>query len=396
MNNIKALITKLSSVDYKELNLSECSEIKRGVRVTKSQLANDKPYPVYSGGVTPMGYFDNFNQDENTITIVKYGTAGFVNFILEKFWANDVCYCIKPSELLINKFLYFVLKNQQDDIYARVNRDAVPAHLQTEEIETIKVPVPPLEVQKEIVRILENFTQLEAELEAELEARTQQYEYYRNKLLDFSTGFVGVPKIDMMIKELCPGGVDIKTLKDIGKVKMCKRIFKEQTTIQGDIPFYKIGTFGSVPDSYISEKIFLEYKNKYPYPKIGDVLVSAAGTIGKTVVFDGKPSYFQDSNIVWLENDETLITNRYLLYFYSLGKWNKAEGGTIDRLYNDIILHTEIHVPPKLIQNEIVKILDSFSDLVNSISEGIPAEIKARKKQYEYYRNKLFTFKERK
>ena len=80
---------------------------------------------------------------------------------------------------------------------------------------------------------------------------------------------------------------------------MNKRIFKEQTTTKGDIPFYKIGTFGSDADSFISRDLFEEYKNKYPYPNIGDILISASGSIGRTVVYNGEDAYYQDSNIVW-------------------------------------------------------------------------------------------------
>lgn len=93
---------------------------------------------------------------------------------------------------------------------------------------------------------------------------------------------------------------------------MCKRIFKDQTSPYGDVPFYKIGTFGEVPDAYISSMLYEEYKQKYPYPRKGEVLISAAGTIGKAVVYNGEQAYFQDSNIVWVSNDETKVKNSFL------------------------------------------------------------------------------------
>ena len=183
-------------------------------------------------------------------------------------------------------------------------------------------------------------------------------------------------------------------LGDIGQVRMCKRILKSQTNTTGGVPFYKIGTFGKEADAYISEETYNEYKQKYNYPKKGDILISCSGTIGRTVVFDGKPAYFQDSNIVWLEHDESIVLNEYLRYCYSRRPWNLSLGGTIARLYNDDILKTEIPVPPIEEQKKIVTILDKFEKLTNDISEGLPAEIKARKKQYEYYRDKLLNFKE--
>ena len=174
---------------------------------------------------------------------------------------------------------------------------------------------------------------------------------------------------------------------------MCKRILKQETNTEEGVPFYKIGTFGKIADSYISKELFLEYKEKYSYPRKGEILISAAGTIGRSVVYDGTPAYFQDSNIVWLANDESLVLNRYLYYFYSLFPWRVADGGTIARLYNDQIRQTEIPIPPLEVQEKIVSILDRFDTLCNDLSQGLPAEIAARKKQYEYYRDKLLTFR---
>ena len=177
---------------------------------------------------------------------------------------------------------------------------------------------------------------------------------------------------------------------------MCKRILKSETNLMSGVPFYKIGTFGGVANSYISKETYEEYKRKYSFPKKGDVLISAAGTIGRTVIYDGEPAYFQDSNIVWLEHDESLVLNKYLYYYYQLSPWQISTGGTIARLYNDNILKAEIAVPPIDKQKRIIYMLDNFSVLVSNISEGLPAEIEARKKQYEYYRDKLLTFKEAK
>lgn len=175
---------------------------------------------------------------------------------------------------------------------------------------------------------------------------------------------------------------------------MCKRILKSQTNSMAGIPFYKIGTFGGVANSYISEETYEEYKKKYSFPKKGDVLISAAGTIGRTVIYDGEPAYFQDSNIVWLKHDESQVLNKYLYYYYQLNPWQVSTGGTIARLYNDNILKAKIAVPSIDEQKRIIYILDSFSALASSISEGLPAEIEAREKQYAYYRDKLLSFKE--
>lgn len=183
-------------------------------------------------------------------------------------------------------------------------------------------------------------------------------------------------------------------LGNIGCVRMCKRILKSQTNTETGIPFYKISTFGKKADAYISEKTYNEYKNKYKFPKKGDILISCSGTIGRIVVYNGEPAYFQDSNIVWLEHDESIVLNKYLKYCYSKNPWNVSTGGTIARLYNDNILKTKIPVPSLEMQEKIANSLDRFDKLCNDISEGLPAEIEARQKQYEYYRDKLLTFKE--
>lgn len=130
---------------------------------------------------------------------------------------------------------------------------------------------------------------------------------------------------------------------DVGSVAMCKRIFKEQTSDEGEVPFYKIGTFGGVPDAFISRELFDEYKVKYPYPNKGDILISASGSIGRTVEFTGKNEYFQDSNIVWFKHGNE-IDNSFLKVLYSVIEWS-CEGSTIKRLYNDNFLKTEFMLP---------------------------------------------------
>ncbi|WQV92034.1 restriction endonuclease subunit S [Helicobacter pylori] len=148
-------------------------------------------------------------------------------------------------------------------------------------------------------------------------------------------------------------------LGDVGKPCMCKRVMKHQTTRYGEIPFYKIGTFGNTADAFISKKLFLEYKTKYSFPKKGDILISASGTIGRAVIYDGKPAYFQDSNIVWIDNDETLVKNDFLFYAYSNVKWD-TEHTTILRLYNDNFRNTLIPLPPL---NEQIAIANILSDV---------------------------------
>lgn len=161
-----------------------------------------------------------------------------------------------------------------------------------------------------------------------------------------------------------------KKLGEFGKISMCKRIMKDQTTLTGDIPFYKIGTFGKKADAYIDKKLFEEYKEKYSFPKKGDILLSASGTIGRTVIYDGKPAYFQDSNIVWIATNEKIILNSFLNYLYSNIKWT-IENTTIARLYNDNLANMKVNIPFLQEQEKIANFLSSVDKKISLTEEKL-------------------------
>lgn len=383
MESIEQMIKRLCPKGVEYVKLGEVCEIKTGKGITKKDAENAGDYPIISGGVTPMGYFHLFNREPNVVTVSRVGAnAGWVGYMTEKFYLNDKCFSVIPNVVNANKinskYLYYYLKQNESTLTSLQSEGGVPT-INTQKVGSIEIPLPPIEVQSRIVEVLDKMTTLTAELEAELEARKQQYEYYRNKLLTFS--------------EIGGGNRQVawKKISEIGQICMCKRIMKDQTHKQGEIPFYKIGTFGGTADAYISRELFEDYRARFKFPKKGDLLISAAGTIGKTVVFDGKDSYFQDSNIVWVDNDETIVTNRYLYHIYKIINW-KTDGGTIRRLYNDNLRNTIIPVPSMEEQQRIVSILDRFEALTTDLQDGLPAEIEARRQQYEYYRNKLLTF----
>ena len=169
-----------------------------------------------------------------------------------------------------------------------------------------------------------------------------------------------------------------RKLGELGSVAMCRRVFKHQTTEYGDIPFYKIGTFGGIPDAFISKELFEDYKAKYAYPDKGDILISASGSIGRTVEFTGKDEYFQDSNIVWLRHDES-ITNPFLRCLYEVIEWAGVEGSTIKRLYNDNILKTVILLPPVTEQIKIAAVFGRIDSLINLNQRELEEEQKKKK-----------------
>jgi restriction endonuclease S subunit len=157
-------------------------------------------------------------------------------------------------------------------------------------------------------------------------------------------------------------------LGEIGEVKMCRRIFNNETSPIGEIPFFKIGSFGKEADAFVSKELYLEYRKKFSFPKKGDILISAAGTIGRTVVYKGDDAYFQDSNIVWIDNDNTNISNEFLYYILQIVKYN-TEGGTIQRLYNNILKSTKFSAPTISEQKKI-------SDFLSLIDQRIEAQNK--------------------
>ena len=374
MKNNRTFLEKLldgAEVEWKPLSL--VTEMQRGKTIT-AKSANEGKIPVISGGQKPAYYHSESNRDGKTITVAGSGAyAGYIMYCEEPIFVSDA-FSIKTDESLLQiKYVYHFLLQNQQKIHAMKKGSGVP-HVYPKDIGTLMIPIPPLSVQTKIVKILDALTALTSELTSELILRRKQYEYYREKLLN----------IDGMNKVI--------ELGDVGPVRMCKRILKNQTASSGDIPFYKIGTFGKKPDAYISNELFQEYKQKYSYPKKGDILISASGTIGRTVIFDGENSYFQDSNIVWIDNDETLVLNKYLYHFYKIAKWGIAEGGTIQRLYNDNLKKVKISIPPLKEQQRIVSILDKFETLTNSITEGLPLAIEQSQKRYEYYRELLLNF----
>ncbi len=158
-----------------------------------------------------------------------------------------------------------------------------------------------------------------------------------------------------------PHDWEVIPLGNLGEVQMCKRIFSNQTSETGEIPFFKIGTLGKAPDAFISRELYENYKKLYNFPLIGELLISAAGTIGRIHKYDGADCYYQDSNIVWLRNDERQVSNRYLAQTFKIIKWQSQDGGTISRLYNSNFRATLCCYPTSLQEQE--RIAGALSDV---------------------------------
>ena len=354
-------------VEWKKLG--EVCTFNRGRTITaKDAIEGD--IPVIAGGQTPSYYHNESNRTGESITVAGSGAyAGFISYWNQPIFVSDA-FTVDPTKTLKHKYLFHWLKNNQEKVIATQKGAGVP-HVHGKDIANFLIPIPSLSEQQRIMDILDTFTFSIENLKQQIAQRRKQYEFYRDQLLDLE----GKP------------GVEMKTLGEVGEICMCKRIMKEQTSNCGEIPFFKIGTFGGKADAFISRDLFEEYKTKYSYPEKGEILISAAGTIGRSVIFNGEDAYFQDSNIVWVANNEKIVTNKYLYYFYQIAEW-KTDGGTIKRLYNYNLKNTTISVPSLHEQRRIVTILDTFESSIRNLE----AQLSQREKQYEYYRNKLLTF----
>lgn len=301
--------------------------------------------------------------------------------INDPIYLNSFCFGFRPLvDMLIPDFSKHLFRS--DAIRNQIGKTAngvTRFNISKKLFNQIEIPVPPLEVQNEIVRILDNFSALEAELEAELEARTIQYKFYRNQLLDFSNFFVGIPKIDSMLIKLCPEGVAFNLAKNLFEIKRGKRVVKKELNDNGEFPVYqnKLAPMG--------------YYGEYNVEGETTYLISAgaAGQVG----FSVDRFWAADDCIVF--TNPKAMNNKFMYYFlqtqqdYINSNIRKA---SVPRLSRTLIENILTPTPPMVIQNEIVRILDNFSVYVSSLTEGLPAEIKARREQYEYYRNKLLTF----
>lgn len=334
---------------YPFVRTADVGRIHKGVIYESSDYLNDR-------GIEKLRLME-----KGTILFPKSGASTFLNHRvmlgMDAYVSSHLATIKANAALVMDGYLLYFL--QTIDAKNLVASSGYPS-LQTKAIAGISVPLPQLEEQKRIVARLDAaFAEIDAAIET---AKQQQAE-------------IGRLKTAALQAELSPANASWQTarLENVGKVCMCKRILKKQTSASGDIPFYKIGTFGKDANSFIPKKIYDEYRKKYSFPKRGDILLSAAGTIGRRVIYNGKPAYFQDSNIVWIDNDERKVLNTFLYHLYASISWGKqATGGvTISRLYNDDLRSIKISFPSACEQHRIVAKLDKIAAAAKAASDAV-------------------------
>ena len=307
----------------------------KGDRYDRSALVTDTANKLYKKTEIGDFIYSSNNLETGSIGLNKYGKA-CISPVYSIFEPTGIADSDFLGRRLVRKdFINAMVKWRQGVIYGQWR-------IHESDFLKIEIPVPSVVEQRKIGAYLDQLDRL---------ITLHQRE------------FVFLCKEKIEIIRYIKNTWEQRKLGEIGSVSMCRRIFKEQTSENGEIPFYKIGTFGGEADAFISRELFEEYKAKYQYPKKGDILISASGSIGRTVVFTGKNEYFQDSNIVWLNHDKHL-DNSFLKCFYSIVKWAGIEGSTIKRLYNDNILNTAITLPSVEEQQKIGAYFENLDNLI--------------------------------
>ena len=391
MNKIEEML-KNEKVEWRKLG--EVVEISKGKQLNKTELKEKGKYPAYNGGKIYSGWTDKYNVDENTIIISQGGaSAGYVNFIENKFWANAHCYYIKKNSEINNRYLYHVLKKNQKYFIQSQHGSGIPA-LKLEQIQNFKIPIPSIKTQEKIVKILDKFTKYATELETELEKRIKQYNHYRDRLLSETY----LEKITREMEE--DRTLLLTTLGEIGEFTRGNGLQKKDFLDNGNPVIHygqiytKYGFYAEKVISYVSDKIFSKLKKA----KKNDILIATTSEnmedVGKCVVWLGEEEIGFSGDMYSYRTNQNA---KYIAYYFQTNEFQKIKerkvtGTKLSRIHGEDMSKIPIYLPSLDIQNKVVKILDKFQEMLEDTKGLLPQEIELRRKQYEYYREKLLTF----
>ena len=383
MSELDDMIQKLCPDGVEFVKLGEVCDVLRGKRLTKKQLSETEKYPVFHGGIQPIGFYSKMNRSANTVMIINVGaSAGTIGYSENEFWSSDGCYCLSHTESVLSRYIYFVLSKDQHYFQSKVRHGGIPT-LDALVIRNYRIPLPPLEIQAEIVCILDKFTKLEAELEAELDCRKRQYEFYRDQLLSFDklTPSDKYNVVWMTLSEVAfyaKTRISSKTLTPNSYVGV-ENLLKDKL---GRMECTKTPT-GMVIE-YMPNDILIG--NIRPYLRKIWKANCTGGTNGDVLCIRIKKETKDCISTDYLYH----VLASELFFNYDI---KCSKGAKMPRGDKELIMKYEVPIPPIEEQNRIVAILDRFDALTTSLQHGLPAEITARRQQYEYYRDKLLDFK---
>lgn len=384
MKNLETLIQELCPNGVEFVKLGDVLDYEQPTKyIVKCKDYQNEGMPVLTAGQTfILGYTDETNgifeaSKENPVIIFDDFTTSFhwVDFNFKvKSSAMKMLRVLSEREVSF-RFVYYAMKCIKYQTLEH-SRQWISKYSQ------IEIPLPPIEVQTEIVRILDKFTSLEAELEAEQDFRKRQYEYYRDKLLSFDN----------------VGGQEVEWKKMSEVCEIYDGTHQTPKYQSGGIPFISVENIKDIYGSnkYISLEDYESYKIK---PKVGDVFMTRIGSIGVCTVFTKQADIAYYVSLALLRPNKEILDSRYLKHFIESAIGRKELGKRI--LHNAVpikinksdIGKVKLLIPSLEEQHRIVSILDRFESLTTSLQSGLPAEISARRQQYEYYRDKLLTFK---
>ena len=385
MSRLAELIEKLcpDGVEYRPL--SELVRIRNGCDYKTLSLGN---VPVYgSGGV--MTHVSEALGEGPTVLIPRKGSLDNIFFVEGKFWTVDTIFYTEIASDLDPKFFYYKMKTMH---LSQMNEAAGVPSMNQRKLGRIQIPIPPLEVQREIVRILDQFTMLEAELEAELEARRTQYEYYRNHLLSYES-------------LLSRGPIEMASLGDIANIRRGSGMPKSSFVDSG-IPALHYGHI------FTRYGVSVESAAAHVSPSDAEKLVAVApgdlvfantsenmDDVGKAVVWKGHEFAVAGGHATVISSsilDMSFLSHYVRTDHFFVIKRRVAQGTKVIELSAAKLAGITVPVPELSEQRRIADLLDRFDALVNDISSGLPAEIAARRAQYEHYRDRLLSFPEKK
>lgn len=370
MSELNYLEKLLDGTEVEWKALGDVTSVLRGKRLTKNLLSAEEKFPVFHGGLEPLGYYNKSNRPANTVMIINVGaSAGTVGYSTVDFWSSDGCFCLEHNELLNNRFLYFALIGYQSLLKSKVRVAGIPT-LDAIVVNKLLIPIPcpenpekSLAIQSEIVRILDKFTALTAELTAELNMRKKQYNYYRDQLLSFKEGEVEWKTLGE-VAVIGTGNHDTQDAIEHGKYIFYARGREPLKLNVFDFDETAIITAG---DGAGVGKVFHYAKGKYALHQRAYRIV---------------PNAFMNPRFVY----------HYITAYFFTYIQKASVSSSVTSLRRPMFLKFPIPVPPSEEQARIVEILDKFDTLTNSITEGLPREIELRQQQYEYYRDLLFNF----